>query len=71
MDWKALIRAIQGSGLTQWQIAELCDTGQSHISCLARGERRCPSWDLGERLRALHAERCGTDPTDPDSLEVA
>lgn len=58
MNWTLLIRELQASGITQQQIAALCNTGQSHISCLALGKRKCPSWTLGERLRALHAERC-------------
>lgn len=61
MDWKTLIRDLQASGMTQHQIASACETGQSHISALARGDRQCPSWNLGERLRALHAERVPAD----------
>lgn len=71
MDWKTLIRDLQASGLSQQRIAVLCDTGQSHISCLARGERKSPSWDLGERIRALHAARCGTASTETDNQEAA
>lgn len=59
MDWKTLILELQESGLTQYEIAQACDTGQSHISGLARGARRSPGWELGERIRKLHAERCG------------
>lgn len=61
MNWKTLILELQGSGLSQVQIAAACKTGQSHISSLARGARRCPNWDLGERLRKLHAQRCLAD----------
>lgn len=58
MDWKTLILDLQGAGLSQGQIALACKTGQSHISSLARGTRRCPNWELGDRLLRLHAERC-------------
>lgn len=72
MNWTLLIRELQASGLTQQQIAALCDTGQSHISSLALGKRKCPSWTLGERLRALHAERVRSDgDATPNVREVA
>lgn len=57
MDWKIIIHELQESGLTQQQIAEACETGQSHVSSLARGERLEPRWSLGERLLRLHRER--------------
>jgi len=53
MNWQNLIRELQAS-MTQSQIAEACGTGQSHISALARGARLSPSWELGDRLIALH-----------------
>lgn len=57
MNWKALIRDLIETGLTQQQIAQACGTGQSHISALARGSRKSPGWELGERILRLHAER--------------
>lgn len=57
MDWTSLIQQLLDSGMTQAEIADACDTGQSHISGLYRGDRKCPNWELGERLRALVAKR--------------
>lgn len=57
MDWKIIIQELQAAGLTQHEIAEACETGQSHVSSLARGERLEPRWSLGERLLRLHRER--------------
>lgn len=54
MNWTNLIQDLLDAGMTQAEIAEKCDTGQSHISCLYRGERKCPNYDLGEALVALH-----------------
>lgn len=59
MNWTSIIQDLLDSGLTQAQLAELADTGQSHISGLLRGERKQPGWALGDRLLALHRERCG------------
>ena len=58
IDFQKIIRDLLESGMTQQQIAKSCGTGQSHVSCLARGDRQEPRHSLGERLRALHAERC-------------
>jgi transcriptional regulator with XRE-family HTH domain len=57
MDWKRLIRELQQQ-MTQREIADACNTGQSHISALARGVRLAPSWELGNKLITLHSERC-------------
>lgn len=54
MDWKKIIQDLTDSGLTQVQIAESCNTGQSHISALSNGVRRSPNWQLGEALIKLH-----------------
>ncbi len=59
MNWPSIIQDIIASGLTQAQIADRCETGQSHISGLLRGERKQPGWALGDRLLALHRERRG------------
>ena len=53
MDWKSLIAELQGLGLSQTQIAEVCGCGQSAISGLARGVTKDPGWSIGERLRRL------------------
>ena len=54
MDWKRLIDELMASGMSQAQIAAVCETGQSHISALRLGKRRSPGWDLGQRLVLLH-----------------
>lgn len=54
MDWTKIIQDLLDSGLTQAQIAEKCATGQSYISGLYRGERKCPNYDLGVAILALH-----------------
>lgn len=54
MDWKLLIDELMASGMSQAQIAAVCETGQSHISALRLGKRRRPGWDLGQRLVLLH-----------------
>jgi transcriptional regulator with XRE-family HTH domain len=59
MNWPSIIQYLLDSGLTQAQLAELADTGQSHISGLLRGERKQPGWALGDRLLELHRERGG------------
>jgi len=61
MNWKNLIKGLLDAGMTQVQIAEACETGQSHISSLYRGDRKQPNWLLGDRLVALHAKRCKTE----------
>lgn len=70
MDWKTIIFDLQRVGMTQGQIAAACGTGQSHVSGLARGARLSPSWELGSRLLALHAERCQAQ-SDAVEKEVA
>lgn len=59
MNWPTIIQDLLTAGMTQAEIAESCDTGQSHVSGLLRGERKQPGWALGDRLLALHRERCG------------
>ena len=54
MNWSKLIQELVSQGLTQTQIADYCQTGQSHISSLLKGTRKSPSWQLGESLRELH-----------------
>jgi len=60
MKWKNLIKELLDDGMTQVQIAEEVETGQSHISSLYREVRKRPNWLLGDRLVALHAKRCKT-----------
>jgi transcriptional regulator with XRE-family HTH domain len=64
MDWKNIIHELQESGMTQQEIADACNTGQSHISSLANGKRHEPRYSLGDRLRKLHAQRCKAGAAD-------
>lgn len=61
MNWPNLISELMASGMTQAQIADAVNTGQSHISGLLLGNRKIPNWQLGDRLLRLHAERCGSE----------
>ncbi len=61
MDWPKIIQSLLDTGMTQVQLAEACDTGQSHISGLLRGERKQPGWSLGNRLLKLYDDRCERD----------
>lgn len=56
MNWKTIIQEIMDSGLSQSEIANKCGTGQSHISGLYLGHRKCPNWVLGDALIRLHKE---------------
>jgi transcriptional regulator with XRE-family HTH domain len=58
MNWIAIIDELLKAGLTQSRIADHCGTTQSHISFLRTGERKRPSWELGNALLKLHAEHC-------------
>ncbi len=58
MNWPNVIQDLLNAGMTQTEIAEACDTGQSHVSGLLRGDRKNPNWPLGQRLLDLHAKRC-------------
>lgn len=57
MDWKKLVSDLTAAGVTQAQIAELCGVAQSTVSDLQRGATKSPSFELGNKLIALHAER--------------
>ena len=54
MNWQTLITELQEAGLTQVQIAEKCNSKQSTISDLLRGDGRAPRYALGASLVALH-----------------
>ena len=61
MDWKKLLQDLTEIGQTQVQIAERCGAAQSTVSELARGRIKSPSFELGTKLVALHAELIGQD----------
>jgi len=58
MDWKSLIADLAKSGMTQKQIAAAAGISQPAVSALVRGRTLSPVWEIGEKLRRLHAERC-------------
>ncbi|WP_321953140.1 helix-turn-helix domain-containing protein [Paraburkholderia bannensis] len=63
MDTQRIVSDIIGSGLTQTELASLVPCGQSTISFFLRGKRgKRVSKLIGDRLQAIHAERCGTSP---------
>lgn len=56
--WREIIDSLMRSGMTQHQIAASCGISQAHVSDLMNGRRgKRLSFEIGERLRALHAER--------------
>ncbi|MDV7397456.1 helix-turn-helix transcriptional regulator, partial [Arthrospira platensis SPKY1] len=58
--WKDIITSLVRSGMTQVQIAEAAGISQAHVSDLMNGRRgKRVSFDIGRRLEALHAKRCG------------
>jgi transcriptional regulator with XRE-family HTH domain len=69
MDWPNIIQDLIDSGMTQSEIAESCDTGQSHVSALLRGDRKNPNWPLGQRILDLHTMR--TRKPSPSEQEAA
>ncbi len=58
MNWPKLIQDLIDHDFTQAQIANHCNTAQSHISALLNGVRKSPNWQLGEAIRKLHEEVC-------------
>lgn len=57
--WKDIVTALINSGLTQYEIAARVGISQPHVSDLANGHRgKRIGFELGNKLLALHAERC-------------
>lgn len=57
--WKDIITSLMSSGMTQHQIAEAAGISQAHVSDLMTGKRgKRLSFEIGQRLSALHAKRC-------------
>ncbi|SIO50784.1 hypothetical protein SAMN05444172_2608 [Burkholderia sp. GAS332] len=59
MDTQNIVSELLGTGLTQVELAALAGCSQPTISAFrlgARGKR--VSKEIGDRLAALHAERC-------------
>jgi len=57
MNWTNVIQDLIDAGMTQAQIAEKCNTGQSHISSLLSGDRKSPNWILGDSILRLHKSK--------------
>ena len=55
--WTQLTRDVLASGVTQTQLAKVIGINQGSVSCLASGETRCPSADVGDKLRAFAKRR--------------
>lgn len=53
IPWAEIIRKLVAEGMTQPQIAEACDCGQSTISDMVRGKTTDPRTSLGLRLLTL------------------
>lgn len=60
--WQALIQDLKDSGLTFAQIASETDAPISTISDIRYRDQGNPRWNLGQKLLALHAERCPDKP---------
>jgi hypothetical protein len=59
MDIKKVTLEILSTGLTEQQLAHLIPCSQSLINAFKSGKRgKRTSLVIGERLRAIHAERC-------------
>jgi predicted XRE-type DNA-binding protein len=75
VDWTNLLRELTATGFTQKQIAERCGVAQSTISDLQRGASKEPSYQLGARLVAMHAEqvreRCVSAPLATEVRDAA
>lgn len=63
MDTQKITRDLLESGLTQQELADLVPCGQSTIAAYLAGTRGARlSKAIGDRLEALHAERCKPEP---------
>lgn len=59
MDWQKLVQDLISLGFTQAELAEHCGVSQSSISALSTGVTKAPRYDIADKLRAIHAARCG------------
>lgn len=58
MDWKAVIaELLDEHGMSQPQIAAVCNCAQSSISAIARGETKDPRHSIGDHLLTLLEEK--------------
>jgi len=57
MNWPHILRSLVKSGMTQPQIAAVCQCGQSTLSELLHGKTRDPRYSLAASLIKLAADR--------------
>lgn len=63
MNWTNIISDLSVIGMTQKEIADYCDCGQSTISDIFTGGIKTPSYSLGVRLISLHTQKIGASDT--------
>ena len=56
-DWKQMLSDIFSSGLTQTEVGRIVGIKQPSVSALATGKVLRPSYDVADRLRALHRKQ--------------
>lgn len=67
INWPQIINAlVDDAGLTQPEIAKLCDCGQSTISDLLRGNTKDPRTSTGLLLLGLARQHGVADPEWPE-----
>lgn len=76
MNTQTIVLELLKSGLTQTELAKLAGCAQPTISAFRLGVRgKRVSKEIGDRLFALHAERCreasGSPPVSTAASEVA
>ena len=54
MDWTQLLIELRDFGWTQMAIASYLGINQATVSDLFTGRTKNPSFEIGEKLRALH-----------------
>jgi len=65
-DWPEIIRSLVAAGMTQPEIARLCECGQSTISDLLRGNTTDPRTSTGLLLLGLAKAHGVADPAWPN-----
>lgn len=62
MDWTKLISEILDSGFTQAGLGAELGKSQAWVGAVLAGKYEDVKWSDGEKIRALHAAHCGTQP---------
>lgn len=59
MNWQEMVKALERSGLTQTEIAEITGCSQGHISDIKTGRRgKGLRYEIGKKLESLWQEQC-------------